>query len=221
MRKILVLSVMALLGMMPAVGQHFFLKLEGGITSLYNADVRRLGTFGVGAGYEYEFDQKWSVSPAIMYVAKGWKEKTAIVPARDDDGNFVYDSETGEQVFGKKGVKSYANYIQVPVLFNYYIRLESPHYVSLSAGPYAAYGIAGKTETYGDTDRQGAERVYYEQNTFGDLGAHRFDMGLVFSVGYEYNRYINLSVNTDWGLMRVRPGGGKNRSFYLSFLYRL
>lgn len=115
MRKILVLSVMALLGMMPAVGQHFFLKLEGGITSLYNADVRRLGTFGVGAGYEYEFDQKWSVSPAIMYVAKGWKEKTAIVPARDDDGNFVYDSETGEQVFGKKGVKSYANYIQVPV----------------------------------------------------------------------------------------------------------
>ena len=64
--------------------------------------------------------------------------------------------------------------------------------------------------------------MYYEHNTFGDeVGAHRFDTGLSFAVGYEFDRHINLGVNADFGLAKVSREGGKNRSFYLSFMYRL
>lgn len=200
--------------------QHFLFRIGGGVTSHYSTHTKAVGTFNIGLGYEYEFDQKWSVSPYLLFAAKGWKEKDVVVPARDNDGNLVYD-ETGKQVFGKKGVKSRANYLQMPILANYYIHLTSPHYLSLSFGPYVAYGIAGNTETYGDTDRHGSERLYYEENTFGKGSAHRFDAGVTIGAGYEYDRHINIGINADLGLLRVTPAGGKNKSFYLSFMYRL
>lgn len=200
--------------------ENLVLRVGAGVSGLHSAHVKNLGAFMVGVGYEHEFNQKWSVLPMLLYYARGWKERDVTVPARDDNGNFVYDEKTGEQVFGKKGQKSHANYLQVPVLVNYYIHLVSPHYISLSAGPYFAYGISGDTEIYGDTERQGAERVYYEQDTFDEYDARRFDMGLTFGVGYDYNRHINLAVNTDIGLLRVRPNGGKTKNFYLTFNYR-
>lgn len=221
--KRLLLFTMLLLAMGTSRGQqNLLLKVGAGLASHYDTHTKNMGTFCVGVGYEYEFNQKWSVSTGLLYFAKGWKKPDEVVPARDDNGNLVYDKETGKQIFGKKGVKSYANYLQVPVMFNYYIHLTSPHYISLSAGPYFAYGVGGKTETYGDTEKQGAQRIYYEQDTFGgSVGAHRFDMGASLRVGYEYNRHINLGVNADLGLLKVSREGGKNRSFYLSFMYRL
>ena len=216
---LIALSLFAVLAL--KAQQNLLLRVGAGVTSHYDVHTKDLGTFSVGVGYEYEFDQKWSISPYLLYSAKGWKEKDEVVPARDDDGNFVYDPETGKQIFGKKGVKSYANYLQMPIMINYYIHLTSPHYISLSAGPYVAYGIGGKTETYGDVEKQGSDRLYYERQTFGsEVGAHRFDTGFCFAVGYEYNRHINLAANADLGLLKVSREGGKNRSFYLSFMYR-
>lgn len=220
MRTILVLITILLFGCVDIHGQqHFLLHLGGGITSHYDTHTKNIGAFCVGVGYEYEFDQHWSVSPSILYFSKGWKEKTAVVPALDNEGQPVFD-EHGNQLFGKKGTKCHANYIQVPIPFNYYIRLNSPHYISLSFGPYAALGIGGKTRIYGDTERKEAERVYYEQQTFGSGRARRFDTGLTLAVGYEYDRHINLGVNANIGLLNVTPYGGKNKTFYLSFMYR-
>lgn len=199
---------------------HMLLHLNGGVTSLYGRSTKNVGTFGVGLGYEHEFDQKWSLSASALYFAKGWKEKDEIVPILDDDKKPVYN-EKGEQIFGKKSVRSYANYLQVPVMVNYYVRLASAHYVSLSAGPYVAYGLWGKTETYGDTDKECSKRYYYDENTFGDCGCHRFDAGFGVKIGYEYNRQISLAANADLGLLKVSPKGGKNRTLYLSIMYRL
>lgn len=222
MKRLVFVLVLVATGLTANSQQNILLRVGAGLTSHYDTHTKNIGTFCVGIGYEYELSQKCSVSSGLLYFAKRWKEPDEVVPARDDDGNFVFDTETGKQVFGKKGVKSYANYLQVPILFNYYIRLSSPHYVSLSAGPYVAVGVSGKTEVYGDTEKQGAQRMYYEHNTFGDeVGAHRFDTGLSFAVGYEYDRHINLGVNADFGLAKVSREGGKNRSFYLSFMYRL
>ncbi len=222
MKKI-VLLFMAITACIAARSQQsLLLKVGGGLTSHYSAHTKDIGAFCVGLGYEYEFNQKWSISSGLLYFAKGWKMPDETVPAYDDSGALVYDEETGEQVFGKKGEKSSANYLQVPVVFNYYIHLSSPHYISLSAGPYVAVGVGGTTEVRGDTEKRGSQRMYYEQDTFGDeVGAHRFDAGLTFAAGYEYNRHINLSVNADLGLLKVSRQGGRNRSFYLSFMYRL
>ncbi len=222
MKRLLILFVLVAACLTASSQQNFLLKVGAGVTSHYDTHTKDVGAFCVGVGYEYEFSQKWSISSGLLYFAKGWKMPDKQVPTYDDDGNFVYDENTGEQIFAKKGVKSYTNYLQVPVKFNYYIHLSSPHYVSLSAGPYVAIGVSGKTEVYGDTEKQGSQRMYYKQDTFGDeVGAHRFDAGLTFAAGYEYNRHINLSVNADLGLLKVSRQGGRNRSLYLSFMYRL
>ena len=205
----------------PTYGQeHFVFRVGGGVASNYGGNTRNVGAFNIGLGYEYELDQKWSVEPSVLFFSKGWKDRTQTVPARDDNGNLVYDEE-GHQVFGKKGTKSYAYYIEVPVVANYYIHLSSPHYLNLTAGPYVAIGVGGNTETYGDTDRQGAQRFYYKEKTFDLDGVHRFDAGVTLGVGYEYDRRINLSLNTNLGLLRVSPTGGKNYSLFFAFAYRL
>lgn len=222
MKRLLFAALLAVFALATQAQEHFLFRLGGGVSSHYGLHSKNMNAFCVGLGYEYEFSQKWSVSPSVLYFARGWKEPDKTVPARDDNGDFVYDENDGHQIFGKKGVKSHSNYVQVPVMFNYYIHLKSPHYVSLSAGPYVACGVGGKTETYGDTDRFGAERLYYEQDTFGDeVDARRFDAGVSLAVGYEYNRNINLAFNADFGLLKVSKAGGKNKCFYLSFMYRL
>lgn len=213
--------LLSLLTISPAFGQqHFVFRVGGGIASNYGGSTHNVGAFNIGLGYEYELDQKWSVEPSALFFSKGWKERTKTVPARDDSGNPVYDEE-GHQVFGKMGTKSYAYYIEVPVVVNYYIRLSSPHYLNLTAGPYAAIGVGGNTETFGDTDRQGAQRLYYKKKTFDLDGVHRFDAGLTVGVGYEYDRRINLSLNADLGMLNVSATGGKNHSLFFAFAYRL
>jgi len=221
MKRLLISFILLVVMALSMVAQqNVLLRVGGGITSLNGRSTKSIGAFSIGAGYEYEFDQKWSVAPWLVYHSKGWKEKDVTVPKLDDNGAYVYD-EQGKQQFAKRGQKSHANYLQLAVPVNYYIHLQSPHYISLSAGPYVAVGIGGKTETYGDYSRKGAERVYYEENTFDDGAAHRFDAGLTVGVGYEYDRHINLGVNADLGLLKVSPAGGRNLSFYLSFMYRL
>lgn len=219
--SLLVFLLLSALAVLPAAAQqHFVFRVGGGVASNYGGSTRNVGAYNIGVGYEYELDQKWSVEPGVLFFAKGWKDRNQTVPARDDDGNPVYD-EQGNQIFGKMGVKSYAYYIEVPVRMNYYIRLASSHYINVSAGPYAAIGVGGNTETFGDTDRQGAQRFYYKKKTFDLDGAHRFDAGLTLGVGYEYDRRINLSLNTDLGLLNVSPSGGKNCCLFFAFAYRL
>lgn len=218
---LLLLLLMAFFAAVPGFAQqHFVFRVGGGIASNYGGSTRNVGAFNIGLGYEYELDQKWSVEPSVLFFSKGWKERTQTVPARDDNGNLVYD-DNGNQVFGKKGTKSYAYYVEVPLVVNYYIHLSSPHYLNLTAGPYAAIGVGGNTETYGDTDRQGAQRLYYKKKTFDIDGVHRFDVGLTMGVGYEYDRRINLSLNADLGLLNVNATGGKNYSLFFAFAYRL
>lgn len=222
-QKIFLVILLALLTAGSAQAQqHALIRLGGGVTSLYGRSTNVIGAFNIGMGYEYEFNQKWSVTPSLLYFSKGWKEKDQRVPARNDKGELVYDPETGQQLFGVKSIKAHANYLQLPITANYYIHLTSPHYISLSAGPYVAIGLGGKTETYGDTDRKGAERVYYEQDTFGHDRARRLDAGLTLAVGYEYDHHINLGLNADLGLLKVnKTTSGRNATYYLSFMYRL
>lgn len=220
MKKSFIISALLLLCGAVYAQEHMVLHVGGGLTSLYGRSTKNIGTFCVGLGYEHEFDQKWSITASALYFAKGWKEHDEIVPILDDNKQPVY-TEKGDQLFGKKSVRSYGNYLQIPVMMNYYIRLASPHYVSLSAGPYVAYGMWGKTETYGDTDKECSKRYYYDKNTFGDAGMHRFDAGLSVKIGYEYNRQISIGAHADLGLLKVDPRGGKNRTLYLSLMYRL
>lgn len=199
--------------------QHLLLKVGGGLAR-QTASSRPVGAFKLGVGYEYEFNQHWSVSPALQFYAKGWKDHDRTVPVYEEDGSPMLDDE-GNPVYGLMGRSTSANYLQLPVLFNYYIRTGESRYVVLSAGPYVGFGCAGKVKTKGDTEREGAEKLYYDGKTFDEPGTRRFESGVQVMAGYQFRSGLTLGVEGDFGLTRFKASGPRNLSGLIVLSYRL
>ncbi len=199
------------------MGQHLKVKLGGGFASQYG-EARIVGAYKIGLGYEYELDQRWTITPALLFYGKGWKNPDTLVPVTDDNGLPVLD-ENGEQAYSLMNRSTSANYIEIPILFNYYHRLGASRYLVFGAGPYAAYGITGKVKTKGDGGRYGSEKLFYEGNTFGEDGARRFDAGIQAFAGYQFPSGLTLGIEGDFGLLKFRNGGKGNISALVSLSY--
>ncbi|MBP3764941.1 MAG: PorT family protein [Bacteroidaceae bacterium] len=199
--------------------QHPVLKLGGGWASHYGGSTRNVGAIKIGVGYEVELGGLWSVEPGVYYMAKGWKDRDRQVIVYDEDGEIVYDDE-GNIVTGLMNVTSNTNYVELPVLVNYYVPLSTAHYLSFSAGPYVAWGVGGKAKTSGDTGQTGAARFYHEHPTFSQSDMHRFDAGITAAVGYEFNRQWAAALTSDFGLANVSRSGAKNIAILLQVAYK-
>ncbi len=212
--------LLLLLALLPAAAgaQHLFFKIGGGLASQYT-DSRSVGAFKIGAGYEHEFGQRLTLSPALYFYGKGWKSPDQTVFIFDDEGNQLFDEATGQPLTGIKGRSATANYLTLPVLLNYYLRTGESRYVVFSAGPYVALGLAGKTQTKGDAERPGSQKLYYESQTFSQPGARRFDAGLQASVGYQFAGGITVALEADFGLTKFSPAGGRNISGLATLSY--
>lgn len=199
--------------------QRIAIEAGGGLSSHYSHS-KAVGSFRIGLSYEHEFNNNWSVEPGIAFYAKGWKDPYQTVFLRDWDGNLVYDEE-GNALTGIKNCSSDANYLEIPVLFNYYLQTRPAHYLVFSAGPYIAYGVGGNIKTQGDTDQEGSKRYFYATKTFDEEGTHRFDAGLSVGISYEFNRQFTVGIQGDFGLTEFNRQGDRNISGLLTVGYRL
>lgn len=203
-----------------ATAQNLQFKFGGGLASHYGTS-EAVGAFKVGVGYEIEFDQHWTFTPGLAIYGKGWKDPNQSVYVFDEKGNQLFDEETGEPIMGIMNRSATQNYLQLPLLFSYYLRTGESRYVVFSAGPYVAYGITGKQKTKGDTERPGAERFYYEKKTFNEPGIHRFDAGIQAMVGYQFPMGMTLGIEADFGLAKFNTAGRRNISGLISIGYKL
>ena len=112
--------------------------------------------FNVGVGMEYQFSDMWSIQPSLMISQKG--------------GKYDEDGET---------VKFNPMYLEIPVLAAARFAVTDNQNVVVKAGPYFAFGVAGKVKV---GDEKG--------DFFGDgddiiqLTLPRF-AGQVFAVGIQ------------------------------------
>lgn len=202
-----------------AAAQNVMLKAGGGLAAQYGS-AQSVGALKFGVGYEHEIDQHWTITPSLLFVAKGWQDPDRRVPVvNDETGQPEFDDE-GNPVTSLMNRSVAANYIEVPVLFSYYVRLAPSRYLVLGAGPYAAFGVSGKVKVKGDGERIGAEKLYYDYSTFSSSGLRRFDAGLQAFVGYEFASGFNLGVEADFGLLRTSRDGGRNCSGMLALSYK-
>lgn len=203
------------------MAQNLHFKIGGGLSTLYGADTHCVGAFKVGLGYEVELDSHWAFTPGIEVYAKGFKNPDSEVFVYDKDGSQMFDPETGEPLVGLMNRTTTQNYIEVPLLFSYYLRTGESRYVVMSAGPYLAYGVSGKQKTKGDTRETDSKRYYYEHKTFGLPGVHRLDGGVQTFVGYQFPSGVTLGVEADFGILKFNRDGKRNLSGILTLGYKL
>ena len=215
MKKILLIFILSI--GITVQAQHLQLKVGGGLAEL-DKHSSVVPAWRLGAGYELEFDQHWTFSPALIFAIKGWENPDETVYKKDNEGNIMLDPETGNLLTGVKNTETVTYHVEMPLLFNYYLRTKERQYVVFSVGPYLAYGISGKTKVKGDTDRLGAERYYYDFDPFSDGDCKRFEVGAQVGVGYQFSNGVTAGVDFSYAFTKV-DGQRKPVSALLSFSY--
>lgn len=148
------------------------------------------GVFGVKLDYMLPKAHGTYISAGLDWTMKGAK----------DDG--VAASESGTIYKGTDKFK--LNYMEIPVRVGYRYNLSSELGVYGEFGPYFAMGIRGKHKFNADADGSDARSSEWSYNAFKKSTVkpnfQRWDAGLGFRIGAEYNQHYNLTVGCDWGI---------------------
>lgn len=147
----------------------------------------RLG-YKIGGGAEWAFTDLWSVQGSLFLTSKGTKV----------DGDLIE-------------IKVNQVYLEMPVMGAARFSVGENTNLVISAGPYLAYGIAGKTKSQlrGATE----EKV----NTFGDYGVKRFDLGIGIGVTAEIGRIL-AGIEGQYGFLKtLNFEGDSPKNMNLSF----
>lgn len=110
-----------------------------------------------------------------------------------------------------ESVKFNPMYLQLPAHIGYKFDLGSDIRLVVNAGPYAAFGIGGKSKSGGES-----------QKLFGDNRFKRFDYGVGGGLGVEFGHF-SVAGGYDWGLNDINDAEGdkiQNRNAYLTLGYK-
>ncbi|OAV67289.1 hypothetical protein Barb4_02526 [Bacteroidales bacterium Barb4] len=152
--------------------------------------------FKIGAGVNYAFSNNFSLQSGLFFSQKGAK----------------YEGEEEGQRDGDPAVPIAVTYnplyLEIPVLAAYKFQMTDQVKLSLSAGPYLAYGLGGKAkqeETYGDI-KLSVDANLFSKTKRSDENINallkRFDAGLAFGAEAEIGKIL-VSLNYDLGLYNI------------------
>ncbi len=197
---------MAMLAIAAVVSAQTSLGIKGGlnISNLVGdeiTDKNMLVGGHVGLAADYEFMPNMAIQTGLFFTTKGAKYEGSVL--------------------GVKGTNTVRPmYLQVPIHFAYKFDVAPSTRVFIHAGPYLAYGIAGKVKT---TVSVGDKKASDESSdVFGDKKLmKRFDAGLGLGAGAEFGPMV-FDLGWDMGLANVAQDKGniKNQNIYLSVGYR-
>ncbi len=181
-------------------------------------DFTKKSVFGPGGGFvvDYAVNEKFALRSGLNFLQHGVKINSTEV--QDGIGEFQIEAKTK------------LNYLQIPVYALYTNEL-SVAKIFIGAGPYANYGISGKSKlTYTLTDENGdklsdsEETDPFKKDEDGGTSFKRFDWGagaiagvrfpngMFAHIGYQYS-IANISSDGDEG------GKYNNQGFQLSIGY--
>lgn len=224
--KHLFLTIATLMAFADVSAQSIFVKAGGGFATQTGA-AGHAGAAKIALGYEYEFNQKLTFAPNIGITGRGWQIADCETPDMlfDDNGNMigidgqittdptlqaqrpVVDKEgkpiPGQYMYSMMHRSYTANYLMLDLPFNYYIRTGECRYITVTAGPWAAFGFAGKRKTEGDGRRMGGDKIRYTDKTFSLEGARRFDCGLKAGIGYQFPSSLTINLEGEFGLIKT------------------
>lgn len=167
-------------------------------------DSRGLSSFHVGAIADLPLSPIISLQPGVFYTGKGSKVESGT------EGSATYfRSETRP------------GYIEVPVNFVGKIPVGTDTRIFLGAGPYAAFGVAGKnkyTSTVASVTTTGESNIKWDDDTPFNTGDpnqgfdryKRFDYGGNLLAGVEFGNFL-VSAQYGLGFGKILSGTDNSR----------
>lgn len=165
--------------------------------------------YKVGIGLECPFDKIWSLQTGISFVSKG--TNYTIV---ETDGTVAQ-------------AKVNASYLELPLMVAARFSIDRNTHILVSAGPYGAWGIGGKTKALGYNWSSSSNPDWnagnvLEMDTFGKdgLDLRRFDYGVGIGLAVEYRHYM-IGVDGQLGLCQLhKEFNGKNITGFVTVGYK-
>ncbi|WP_071146522.1 porin family protein [Bacteroides ihuae] len=152
--------------------------------------------YKIGGGMEYAFDQRWALQTSLFLSSKGVK------------GSGYLENNSSADVTVNQV------YLEMPIMAALRIPVCQQMNLVFSAGPYLAYGIAGKisAESGGVTG---------SVDTFGDSSLDHFDAGLAYGVAAEFGKIV-VGAEGQFGLVKIMDvdGAPKNINVSLTVGYK-
>lgn len=236
MKKMRLAVMVALLATVTALNaQDLSFALKGGanMSNFYGKDTKSLKMklgYHVGLAADYEFAPNMAIQSGLFFTTKGAK-----LPSLETTSKFG-------DVTATNSVKGSINamYLQIPLHFAYKVNVAPDTRIVFHAGPYAAYGVGGKTKAEASVKLSGtlpdAQKAAYdahvkalnsglakEANVFSKDGAYKaFDAGVGVGVGAEFGPFL-VDLGWDMGLLNIAKAKGSNvktQNAYLSVGYK-
>lgn len=91
-------------------------------------------------------------------------------------------------------------YINVPLMMAYKLEIDTDFKAYFRGGLYGAYGIGGKTTLKTEYKGVDTENTKTEQDTFGDGGLKKLDVGVRFGTGLEFEKF-SVGFDFEYGFL--------------------
>ncbi|EFS30976.2 porin family protein [Bacteroides sp. D2] len=194
MKKGLIFVLFALVSIVSYSQMSWNAKVGMNMSNITDSEMDMKIGFQAGVGMEYAFSDMWSIRPSLMFTTKGAKV-----------------SEEGVDVTYNP------MYLELPIMAAASFAIADNQNIVVKAGPYFAYGIAGKAKFSAGGE---SEKV----DLFGDgedqMGMKRFDAGIGVGVAYEINKFF-VDLTGEFGLAKLGDeGSSKNMNFSIGVGYK-
>lgn len=203
MKKMKFSILAAMLLVATVASAQLSLGLKGGVnmSNLYGDDLNdenvKIG-FNVGLMADYDLAYNMAIQSGLFFSTKGSKYSAS---------------------YGSASVDVSVNpmYLQLPIHYAYKLDVTPGTRIVFHAGPYAAFGVGGKTKVKGSL---GSETLEIDgADVFGDDNLLKpFDAGIGLGVGAEFGAIL-VDLGWDMGLVNISNlsnGNIKNQNAYLS-----
>lgn len=141
-------------------------------------DLKSKVGFNVGGLVEIKLSEQFAIQPEILFSTQGTKARAEAVEV---EGNFY----NGEVCFN-------LSYINVPVMFKYYVVDK----FNIEAGPQIGFLVSAKTKTTVD-GFSGSNEMDVKDNF------ESIDFGLNFGAGYEFTDHLSAGLRYNLGLANI------------------
>lgn len=214
MRKIFFLILFAATALATSAQKEINWSVKAGIgmanlTGDYMESSKIRLAYKFGVGLECPFNNAWSLQTGVSFASKGT--------------NHTYIE--GDGVSAQAQVN--ALYLELPLMATVRFAINRHTRIVVSAGPYGAWGVGGKTKAVAyswssssrpDWDEGKVTEMDTFDNEFFDL--RHFDYGVGAGIAVEYRRYI-LGVEGQMGLGKLQKEvGAKNLTGFITAGYK-